>query len=133
MEYESLRQIASSLAVFAVAVGVALLARRLLLSVLHRWAAKTDTTIDDILLSVVRAEAADGEIGAGFQRRQVEQIGGDRQSGLFGAARQSERLDTDIAPLGLALRPDRRQIGHDGLVPGHGATLAHPLRSAGAM
>ncbi|MBI3607235.1 MAG: mechanosensitive ion channel family protein [Nitrospirae bacterium] len=66
MEYESLRQIASSLAVFVVAVGVALLARRLLLSVLHRWAAKTDTTIDDILLSVVRGPSIFWAIALGL-------------------------------------------------------------------
>jgi len=66
MEYESLRQIASSLAVFAVAVGVALLVRRLLLSVLHRWAAKTDTTIDDILLSVVRGPSIFWAIALGL-------------------------------------------------------------------
>ena len=46
MDYESLRQVALSLAVLAVAAGLALFVRRLLLSVLRRWVAKTETAID---------------------------------------------------------------------------------------
>src|SRR5574341_1345913 len=54
MDPVTIRQIATSAAVFAVATGLALFVRRLLLSVLRRWANTTETAIDDILLSVIR-------------------------------------------------------------------------------
>jgi len=66
MEYESLRQVALSLAVLAVAAGLALFIRRLLLSVLRRWAAKTETAIDDILLSVIRGPSIFWAIALGL-------------------------------------------------------------------
>ena len=66
MDYESLRHIALSLAVFAVAAGLALFVRRLLLAVLHRWAAKTETAIDDLLLGVVRGPSIFWAIALGL-------------------------------------------------------------------
>jgi len=66
MDYESLRHIALSLTVFAVAAGLALFVRRLLLSVLRRWAAKTETAIDDILLGVVRGPSIFWAIALGL-------------------------------------------------------------------
>lgn len=66
MDYESLRHIALSLTVFAVVAGSALLVRRLLLSVLHRWAAKTETAIDDILLGVIRGPSIFWAIALGL-------------------------------------------------------------------
>lgn len=54
MDYTVLRHVASATAVFVAASGTALLLRHLLLSLLRRWAAKTETPLDDILLSVVR-------------------------------------------------------------------------------
>lgn len=54
MDYALLRQVAVSIAVFAAAAGTALVLRHFILSVLKRWSAKTDTTIDDIVVSVIR-------------------------------------------------------------------------------
>ncbi len=66
MDYGSLRQIVFSLTVFVIAASLALLVRRLLLSVLRRWAAKTETAIDDILLSVVRGPSVFWAIALGL-------------------------------------------------------------------
>ncbi len=66
MDPTLLRQIVSSAAVFVAAAGLALFARRLLLSLLHRWAAKTETEIDDILLSVIRGPSVTWAIALGL-------------------------------------------------------------------
>ncbi len=54
MDPVTIRQIATSAAVFVAVAGAALFVRRVLLSVLRRWADTTETAIDDILLSVIR-------------------------------------------------------------------------------
>jgi small-conductance mechanosensitive channel len=66
MDPTLLRQLASSAAVFVAAAGLALFARRLLLSLLRRWAAKTETEIDDILLNVIRGPSITWAIALGL-------------------------------------------------------------------
>ena len=66
MDPTLLRQLVSSAAIFVAAAGLALFARRLLLSLLRRWAAKTETEIDDILLSVIRGPSITWAIALGL-------------------------------------------------------------------
>jgi small-conductance mechanosensitive channel len=54
MDPVTIRQIATSAAVFVAVAGAALFVRHVLLSVLRRWAASTETAIDEVLLSVIR-------------------------------------------------------------------------------
>ncbi|MEW6683963.1 MAG: mechanosensitive ion channel family protein [Nitrospirota bacterium] len=66
MDPTTLRQIAISAAVFAAVTGGALFARRLLLSLFRRWAAKTETALDDVLLSVIRGPSIFWAIALGL-------------------------------------------------------------------
>ncbi len=66
MDPATLRQIAISAAVFVAVTGGALFARRLLLSVFRRWAAKTATALDDVLLSVIRGPSIFWAIALGL-------------------------------------------------------------------
>jgi small-conductance mechanosensitive channel len=66
MNYELLRSLAYALTVFVVAAGGALFLRHALLSVLRRWAARTETALDDILLSVVRGPSIYWAIALGL-------------------------------------------------------------------
>lgn len=66
MDSTTLRQIAISAAVFAAVTGGALFARRLLLALFRRWAAKTDTALDDVLLSVIRGPSIFWAIALGL-------------------------------------------------------------------
>lgn len=66
MDPVTLRLIATSAAVFIAVAGAALFVRRLLLSVLRRWAGKTETAIDDILLSVIRGPSVFWGIALGL-------------------------------------------------------------------
>lgn len=54
MDYTHLQHLAFSVAVFAGAAGATLAARHLVLSVLRRWSAATATTVDDMVLTVIR-------------------------------------------------------------------------------
>jgi small-conductance mechanosensitive channel len=66
MDPTTLRQIAISAAVFVAVTGGALFARRLLLSLFRRWAAKTETALDDALLSVIRGPSIFWTIALGL-------------------------------------------------------------------
>jgi small-conductance mechanosensitive channel len=66
MDPTPLRQIALSAAVFVAVTGGALFARRLLLSLFRRWAAKTETALDDALLNVIRGPSIFWTIALGL-------------------------------------------------------------------
>jgi small-conductance mechanosensitive channel len=66
MDPTTLRQIATSAAVFLAVAGVALFARRILLALFRRWAAKTETALDDIFLSVIRGPSISWAIAVGL-------------------------------------------------------------------
>lgn len=66
MEPTALRQIATSAIVFVAVVAAALFFRRLSLSLLRRWTARTETTIDDALLSVIRGPSVFWAIAVGL-------------------------------------------------------------------
>jgi small-conductance mechanosensitive channel len=66
MDPATLRQLAISAAVFVAVTGAALFARRLVLSLFRRWAAKTETALDDILLSVIRGPSIFWTIALGL-------------------------------------------------------------------
>jgi small-conductance mechanosensitive channel len=66
MDPATLRQIATSAAVFVAVAGVALFARRIVLSVLKRWAARTETALDDVFLSVIRGPSISWAIAVGL-------------------------------------------------------------------
>lgn len=66
MDPVTLRQIATSAGVFVAVAGAALALRRVLLSVLQRWAAKTETALDDILLSVIRGPSVFWAVAVGL-------------------------------------------------------------------
>jgi small-conductance mechanosensitive channel len=66
MDPTSLRQVVTSAAIFIAVAGVALFARRLVLSLLRRWASKTETALDDIFLSVIRGPSISWAIALGL-------------------------------------------------------------------
>jgi small-conductance mechanosensitive channel len=66
MDPTTLRQIVTSAAIFIAVAGVALFARRILLALLRRWAAKTETALDDIFLSVIRGPSISWAIALGL-------------------------------------------------------------------
>ncbi|MFZ5863727.1 MAG: mechanosensitive ion channel family protein [Nitrospirota bacterium] len=66
MDPTTLRQIATSAAIFIAVAGTALFARRLLLALFRRWAAKTETALDDLFLSVIRGPSISWAIALGL-------------------------------------------------------------------
>lgn len=66
MDPTALRQIAASAAIVIAVAGAALFARRLVLALLKRWAAKTETALDDLLLSVIRGPSISWAIALGL-------------------------------------------------------------------
>lgn len=66
MDATTLRPVLISAAVFVAVTVVALVARRLLFAVLRRWTAKTETSIDDAVLSVIRGPSIFWTIALGL-------------------------------------------------------------------
>lgn len=66
MDPTTLRPVAVSAAVFIAVTVAALFARQILFKVLRRWTAKTETSIDDVLFSVIRGPSIFWTIALGL-------------------------------------------------------------------
>ena len=66
MDHPLFQIIIIPLGVFAAATAVALIVRSVLLRLFHRWAAKTETEIDDLFLSALRVPSINWAIAVGL-------------------------------------------------------------------